>query len=93
MRASSVIVAEILAQLKAAIRPGVSTAELDEIAERETRRRKARPAFKGYDVGLEQIADGVWSVFFGPIHLGWLDERDFRIMDVQGKKRRSQREL
>lgn len=51
MQASGAIVAEILEQLAAAIRPGVSTAELDEIAERETRRHKARPAFKGYDVG------------------------------------------
>jgi methionyl aminopeptidase len=51
MQASAAIVAEILQQLRAAIRPGVSTAELDEIAERETSRHKARPAFKGYDVG------------------------------------------
>jgi len=50
MQASGAIVAEILAQLKAAIRPGVTTAELDEIAARETRRHKARPAFKGYEV-------------------------------------------
>ena len=39
-------------------------------------------------VGLEEVGDGVWSVFFGPVHLGWLDERDYRIMDVTGRKRR-----
>lgn len=39
------------------------------------------------DVGLEEIGHGVWSVFFGPVHLGWLDETDYRIMDVQGRKR------
>jgi len=50
MRASSVIVGEVLAELEARVRPGVSTAELDEVAERETVRRKARPAFKGYEV-------------------------------------------
>jgi methionyl aminopeptidase len=50
MKASGEIVQEILSQLQAAVRPGVSTAELDEIAERETRRHKARPAFKGYEV-------------------------------------------
>jgi methionyl aminopeptidase len=50
MRASSAIVAEILALLRTCIRGGVSTAELDEVAERETRRHKARPAFKGYEV-------------------------------------------
>ena len=40
------------------------------------------------DVGLEEIGHGVWSVFFGPVHLGWLDEADHRIMDVHGQKRR-----
>lgn len=40
------------------------------------------------EVGLEEVGDGVWSVFFGPIHLGWLDEADYRIMDVQGRRRR-----
>jgi hypothetical protein len=39
-------------------------------------------------VGLEQIADQVWSVFYGPVHLGWLDETDFRIMDVKERSRR-----
>jgi uncharacterized membrane protein len=39
-------------------------------------------------VGLEQIADGVRSVFFGSAHLGWLDEDDFRIMDVRERSRR-----
>lgn len=38
-------------------------------------------------VGLEEVVSDVWSVFFGPIHLGWLDERDFRIMDVLGPQR------
>lgn len=51
MRASSVIVAEVLREIEGCIRPGVSTAALDEVAERETQRRKARPAFKGYEVG------------------------------------------
>ena len=39
-------------------------------------------------VGLEEVGDGLWSVFFGPVHLGWLDESDYRIMDVKGRKRR-----
>jgi transposase InsO family protein len=50
--------------------------------------------FQSHEVGLEQIAERVWSVFFGPIHLGWLDETDFRIMDVlRNKKRRNRHEL
>ena len=39
-------------------------------------------------VALDTIADGVSSVYFGPVHLGWLDERDFRIMDVRRLQRR-----
>ena len=51
MRTTGSIVGEILETLKAQVRPGVSTAELDDVAARETRRLKARPAFKGYQVG------------------------------------------
>jgi hypothetical protein len=40
------------------------------------------------NVGFEEVGEGVWSVFYGPVHLGWLDEADSRIMDVRGKKRR-----
>lgn len=29
----------------------------------------------GESVGLEEIADGCWCVWFGPIELGWLDAR------------------
>lgn len=39
-------------------------------------------------VALEPIADGVSSVYFGPVHLGWLDERDFRILDVRRLEQR-----
>lgn len=39
-------------------------------------------------VGLEQIDEQVWSVYFGPTHLGWLDEADFRIIDVKSRTRR-----
>lgn len=39
-------------------------------------------------IGLEEVGEGLWSVYFGPVHLGWLDERDYRIMDVIGERRR-----
>ena len=48
MRASGRLVAEVLAILREAVKPGVSTAELDTLAEREIRRRGASPSFKGY---------------------------------------------
>jgi len=51
MRVASGIVAEILAEVRARVRPGVSTAELDALAEELTRKKGAKPAFKGYTVG------------------------------------------
>lgn len=51
MRRAGQIVAEVLDRLRAAVRPGVSTIELDRIAEEITRKRGAVPAFKGYQVG------------------------------------------
>jgi len=58
-----------------------------------TLRWKRRKVFvssllKGHTIGLEQIAESVWSVYFGPVHLGWLDEADYRIMDVLNRVRR-----
>jgi len=48
MRVAGRMVGEILELLKEQVAPGVTTAELDELAESECRRRKAKPAFKGY---------------------------------------------
>jgi methionyl aminopeptidase len=51
MRRAGQIVAETLAVLRIAVRPGVTTEELDRVAEEEIRRRGAVPTFKGYVVG------------------------------------------
>jgi len=48
MRAANVLVADVLAELREMVRPGVTTAELDEFAERRVRGAGAVPAFKGY---------------------------------------------
>ncbi|ORJ63075.1 type I methionyl aminopeptidase [Geothermobacter hydrogeniphilus] len=48
MRVAGQMVGEILALLKERIQPGVTTGELDCLAEKECRKRKALPAFKGY---------------------------------------------
>lgn len=48
MRTAGRMVAEILAILQEKVVPGVTTLELDRIAEAECLKRKARPAFKGY---------------------------------------------
>ena len=48
MRRAGRVVGETLQILQAAVKPGVTTLELDEIAEREIRARGAVPSFKGY---------------------------------------------
>jgi len=48
MREANRIVAEILEELCAAVRPGVTTDELDQLAEELTYKKGAKPAFKGY---------------------------------------------
>ncbi len=51
LRRSNVIVAEILRELKEKVTPGVTTLELDAVAEELTYKKKAQPAFKGYTMG------------------------------------------
>jgi transposase InsO family protein len=42
----------------------------------------------GEYVGLEEIDDGIWNVYFGPLRLGRLLERHMRIEDAYGRLRR-----
>jgi methionyl aminopeptidase len=48
MRAANQLVAQILDELAAMVAPGVTTAELDAVAEKKVRAGGAEPAFKGY---------------------------------------------
>jgi methionyl aminopeptidase len=48
IRKSSLVVAEVLGVLRDMVSPGVSTMDLERVSEEETRKRGARPAFKGY---------------------------------------------
>ena len=48
MREAGRLVGEVLTALSGAVGPGVSTAELDELAEKRIRQAGATPAFKGY---------------------------------------------
>lgn len=48
MRRAGRIVAEVLALVESELRPGVSTAHLDRVAERHIRAAGATPSFKGY---------------------------------------------
>jgi hypothetical protein len=42
----------------------------------------------GEYIGLEEIDDGVWNVYFGPLKLGRLLERHMRIEDDLGRLKR-----
>jgi hypothetical protein len=42
----------------------------------------------GEYVGLEEIDEGFWDVYFGPLTLGRLDERRMLIEDDYGRFRR-----
>jgi putative transposase len=44
----------------------------------------------GEYVGLEEVADGIWEVYFGPVKLGRMDERTLRIEDHKGRTVRRQ---
>ncbi len=48
MRAAGLVVASVLDRVRAAVAPGVSTGELDELAEAAIRAAGAVPSFKGY---------------------------------------------
>ncbi|MBI3750483.1 MAG: type I methionyl aminopeptidase [Chloroflexi bacterium] len=48
MRRAGRVVAEVLALMESEIRPGISTLELDRIAEAHIKRAGATPSFKGY---------------------------------------------
>ena len=42
----------------------------------------------GEYVGMEEIDDGVWTIYFGPLNLGRLLERHMRIEDEFGRLKR-----
>ena len=48
MRTSCRMASEILGLLREHVKPGITTKELEAIADSETKKRKARPAFKNY---------------------------------------------
>lgn len=48
LRTSNLIVAEILRELRERVRPGVTTGELNSFCEELSRKKRVKPAFKGY---------------------------------------------
>ena len=55
MREACKVVAIVYEELEKHIKPGMSTLELDQIAERKMRELGAIPAEKGYDPGIRGI--------------------------------------
>jgi hypothetical protein len=47
----------------------------------------------GEYVGLEEIDNGVWRVYFGPVKLGHLIEEQMRIEDESGKLWRQKKKV
>ena len=45
----------------------------------------------GEYIGLEEVADDIWSVCFGAVHLGWLHTRDNAILTHDGSSSRNPR--
>ena len=43
----------------------------------------------GKYIGLEEIAPGVWAVYFGPVSLGWLHIERGAILDQNGSSSRN----
>jgi 1,4-alpha-glucan branching enzyme len=56
LREAGLVVAAVLALLAAAVAPGVTTRDLDRLAEAEIRRRGGEPVFKGYQPHPRQPA-------------------------------------
>lgn len=54
MRRAGQIVAKVLEAIRERVRPGVTTGELDELAERIIRAEGGIPSFKGYDGGSDR---------------------------------------
>ena len=85
MRSANLIVAEVLAELRRHVHPGVTTAELDRVAEEMTRRRGATPAFKGYEVGGRVFPASVCiSVNEEVVHGIPSERRELRPGDIVG---------
>ena len=42
-------------------------------------------------IGLEQIAEGKWRVYYRNVLFGYLDEKEMRILDDEGRFRRNKK--
>ena len=86
LRDSNRVVMSVMAELKSAIRPGVTTLELDALAERIIREEGAIPAFKGYRGYQHTICASVNEEVVHGVPSGRkLEEGDIVSVDVGAK--------
>ena len=76
--------------------PGVRPAEVRYVSANggirwNKRRVNVSTTCIGEYVGLEEIDDGIWNVYFGPLRLGRLLERHMQIEDAYGRLKRHDR--
>ena len=84
MRRANVIVAEVLQALKETVKPGMTTLELDELAERLTHEKGAKPAFKGYVVSGRMFKHSLCTSINEEIVHGIPSERVLADGDILG---------
>jgi methionyl aminopeptidase len=83
MRYAGRVVAEVLQEIAAAVKPGITTLELDRLAERYIRKNKCLPAFKGYHGFPASICASInEEVVHGIPGLRRLQEGDIVSIDV-----------
>lgn len=86
LRASNRVVMSVMSELREAIRPGVTTLELDTLAERIIREQGAIPAFKGYRGYQHTICASInEEVVHGVPSEKKLEEGDIVSVDVGAK--------
>ena len=86
LRASNRVVMSVMSELREAIRPGVTTLELDALAERIIREEGAIPAFKGYRGYQHSICASInEEVVHGVPSEKKLEEGDIVSVDVGAK--------
>lgn len=82
MRQSGRRLAEVAQILREAVRPGVSTLELDVLAESEIRKRSAVPSFKGYRVGANTFHHTICASPNEQVVHGIPNDRELREGDI-----------
>jgi len=63
MREACKIVAIVYQELENKIKPGMSTWEVDQMAEQIMRKHGGIPAEKGYSSGIKGVPDYTWNTF------------------------------